>query len=74
MVETRSYCACSSCAAAAWIALFRESGYGADGAYVWHGLMPVVPMFVASTLALVGVSLVTAAPSDATVKKFFPRG
>ncbi|MEZ5394954.1 MAG: hypothetical protein R2724_19310 [Bryobacterales bacterium] len=66
--------ACIAVSAVVWIALFRESDYGANGAYTWQGLMPVVPMFVASTLALVAVSLVTPAPSDATVKKFFPRG
>ena len=35
--------------------------------------MPVVPMFAASVIALVAVSLLTPAPSAATVEKFFPR-
>jgi SSS family solute:Na+ symporter len=64
--------ACILTSAAVWLILFRESGYGADGGYTFHGLMPVVPMFAASVVALVAVSLVTPAPSAATVRKFFP--
>ena len=65
--------ACILTSAAAWIFLFRESGYGADLAYRFYGLMPVVPIFAASIVALVGVSLATRAPSAATIDKFFPR-
>jgi SSS family solute:Na+ symporter len=60
-------------AAAVWIALFHASGYGADGGYTFLGLMPVVPMFAAAIVALVGVSLVTPKPSEAHIRKFFPR-
>jgi SSS family solute:Na+ symporter len=65
--------ACILVSAAVWLVLFRESGYGADAGYTLLGQMPVVPIFAASVVALVGVSLVTPPPSAATVRKFFPR-
>ncbi len=59
----------------AWIYLFRESGWGANRSYVidlgGYEVMPVAGIFLASVVALVGVSMVTKAPSDATLKKFF---
>ena len=55
-----------------WFLLFRESNYAADPNYEFLGLMPVVAMTFAAIAALVGVSLVTAPPSAATLKKFFP--
>jgi SSS family solute:Na+ symporter len=55
-----------------WLLLFRESGYGADRTYLFLGMMPVATIFACSLLSLVGVSLVTKAPSAATLKKFNP--
>lgn len=63
----------------AWFYLFRASGYAADEAYAipvrlgaaTYEVMPVAPMFLASTVALVAVSLVTPKPTAATIAKFF---
>ncbi len=60
-------------AAAVWLWLFRESGYAANRSYLFMDMMPVATIIACSTVALVAVSLVTPAPSAATVEKFFPR-
>jgi len=54
------------------VLLFRESGYGVNGGFLFMGMMPVATMFVCSLAALVGVSLLTNAPSAATMNKYFP--
>jgi SSS family solute:Na+ symporter len=76
--------ACASVATAIgmWFYLFHASGYAKDEGYAIpvpvggsvFEVMPVVPMFVAATVALVVVSLVTPKPSAATLAKFFPTG
>jgi len=58
--------------AVAWLALFRESGYGADRDFLFLGAMPVMTIFFCSAAALVLVSLATKPPSNATIQKFFP--
>ncbi|HEX9760539.1 MAG TPA: sodium:solute symporter family protein [Candidatus Acidoferrales bacterium] len=58
--------------AVVWFVLFRASGYGAQPDYVFGGAMPIVTIFAASLLTLVGISLVTRPPSAATLKKFNP--
>ena len=40
------------------------------GALTWFGLLPAVPMTVISCLLMVGVSLVTRAPSAATIDRY----
>ena len=55
-----------------WFMLFKASGYGANGSYLFGGMMPVAAMFAACAITLVVVSLVTKAPSDETLQKFFP--
>ena len=55
-----------------WFGLFHASGYGADGDYLFMGLMPVVTIFLVSAITLVGVSLFTKPPDRATLRKFFP--
>lgn len=57
-----------------WSLLFRASNYGVDGSYLFLGLLPVATVFAASLVTLVGVSLLTKAPSEATINKFFPHG
>lgn len=52
-------------------AFFHAGGYGSNPGYLFMGMLPVVPMVAASTLALVGVSLATAPPSESTLAKFF---
>ncbi|MCA9256574.1 MAG: sodium:solute symporter family protein [Phycisphaerales bacterium] len=67
-------------AISSWIYLFHDSGYAEDETYTvtfniaggeYH-VMPVALMFVASTVALVAVSLATKPPSAATLRRFFP--
>ncbi|MCH8807529.1 MAG: sodium:solute symporter family protein [Planctomycetes bacterium] len=57
--------------AAVWIWLFAKAGYGANREFLFLGMMPVATIIAASTAALVLVSLVTKAPSAATLEKFF---
>jgi SSS family solute:Na+ symporter len=65
---------------AVWFYLLDASNYARDEAYAipvplggaTYDVMPVVPMFLASTFALVAVSLLTRRPSEATLAKFFP--
>jgi hypothetical protein len=35
-------------------------------------MLPVTPIFLCSVLALIGVSLITAAPSERTLRRYFP--
>jgi hypothetical protein len=42
------------------------------GEYLIAGVMPVTFICLASIIALVGVSLVTKAPSQSTIDRFFP--
>ena len=42
------------------------------GEYLIAGVMPVTFIFLASLVALIGVSLVTKAPSQSTIDRFFP--
>ena len=58
-------------------ALGRESGeqwFGVKehGEYLIAGVMPVTFIFLASVVALIGVSLVTKAPKQSTIDRFFP--
>jgi SSS family solute:Na+ symporter len=59
---------------AVWSALFQASGYGADAGYEFLGMMPVATIFLASTAALILVSLLTLPPSPQTLQKYFPAG
>ena len=58
-------------------ALGRDSGdqwFGVKehGEYLIAGVMPVTFIFLASVVALIGVSLVTTAPKQSTIDRFFP--
>ncbi|HAL05459.1 MAG TPA: hypothetical protein DCP58_10120, partial [Verrucomicrobiales bacterium] len=58
-------------------ALGRENGeqwFGVKehGEYLIAGVMPVTFIFLASVVALIGVSLVTKAPKQSTIDRFFP--
>jgi SSS family solute:Na+ symporter len=59
--------------AVVWFLLFREGGYGADRKFLFLGMMPVATIFASSLVTLIGVSLVTKPPSEATVNKFLPQ-
>ena len=59
-------------AAAVWLWLFRESGFGELRTEPSHfGMTPVTMIITAATVALVVVSWMTSPPSKATVDKFF---
>ena len=58
-----------------WIYFFREAGWGKNRSYTidvaGYEVMPVAAIFLASLVAMVGVSLVTRPPEKATLEKFF---
>jgi SSS family solute:Na+ symporter len=60
-----------------WIYLFRESNWGADTDYALtlfgknFSIMPVVAIFLCSSLAMVITSFITKRPSEETLAKFF---
>jgi SSS family solute:Na+ symporter len=67
---------CIIVTAATWCILFYRDIIavkppGADEELLIAGMMPVTLIIAASTVTLVVVSLLTAKPSDATLKKFF---
>jgi SSS family solute:Na+ symporter len=59
--------------------LFKQADYGANREFLvwadhfgaWGGMMPVVPIFAASAVVHIVVSLISAPPDDATIGKFF---
>ena len=63
--------ACILTASGVWIWLFAKSNYGANRDFLFLDMMPVATMIGLSTAALVLVSMVTRAPSQATIDKFF---
>ncbi len=61
-----------------WLYFYRDSDWGKDADYLINltfigGLevLPVVPIFACSTLAMVVTSLITHPPSKSTLQKFF---
>ncbi len=76
--------ACVLVTISTWAALFMRSDFGGNKGYAFPEkpwsvfgvftipqMLPVVSIFVCSTVALVLVSLVTKPPSQATISKFF---
>lgn len=59
--------------AASWIYFFIQADYASNARYTFLQMLPVVTMFVCSTVATIVVSLMTKPPSDATLQKFFPQ-
>jgi SSS family solute:Na+ symporter len=58
-------------AAIAWVVLFAQADFGANRSYLFLGMMPVATMVALSTVALIVVSVLSAAPSTATINRFF---
>ena len=56
-----------------WVYLLSDADWGNDQHYSFLGQHQIVSLVVASTIVLVGVSLVTRRPSDETLTKFFPK-
>ncbi len=59
--------------AVSWIFLFGQSEWGKDREFLFLGMMPVATMTILSAVALVVVSLMTKAPDEAHLQKFFPK-
>jgi len=70
--------------AATWLTLFWRAGWGKDKLYAFPEsplplvgdwsippMLPVVAITLVSTVVLIGVSLVTRPPSEATLRRFF---
>jgi Na+/proline symporter len=57
-------------AVAVWTAFAVIHTARTPGALAWYGLMPVVPMTLVSCALMVGVSLVTRAPSASTIERY----
>ena len=55
-----------------WYWLFHDSDYGRIQDYHIAGWMPVAPIVLVATLAIVFVSLITRPPAEATLRRFFP--
>lgn len=55
-----------------WFVLFARSNFGLQPGFTWWGWMPVVWITLASTAAMIGVSLLTRPPSEQVLAKFFP--
>ena len=53
-----------------WVAFAVIYTSQVPGALAWFGLLPVVPMTLISCVLMVGVSLVTPAPSAATLRRY----
>ena len=57
--------------AALWGYLFYDSGYGANPKYSFLGMHQILVLTGATTLVMIGVSLVTPKPSEETLSRFF---
>ncbi len=55
-----------------WLWFFRQSGYGGEY-FVGPGITPAAICFLASSLALIGFSLITTPPRSSTIDRFFPK-
>lgn len=55
----------------AWVWLFRESKWGANKDYLFHGMLPAAAIFAASAATIVVVSLVTRPPAAEVVSRYF---
>ena len=64
--------ACIAVTAVLWILWFQESGYGANKSFRVLGMLPMAPLTIASALALIIGSLVSRAPEERQINKFFP--
>ena len=64
--------ACIAVTTVLWILWFHESGYGANKGFTVLGMLPMAPLTIASALALIIGSLVSRAPEERQINKFFP--
>ncbi|HRX84235.1 MAG TPA: sodium:solute symporter family protein [Phycisphaerae bacterium] len=59
--------------AVTWFWLFRDAEWGRNREYHFHGVMPVVVTVLATSVALIIVSLATRPPKAETLSRFFAR-
>ena len=64
--------ACVLSALFSWLYFFHKSGYGGEY-FIGPGIVPAAVCFLVSSIAMVGVSLLTRPPSSSTVDRFFPK-
>ncbi len=72
-VTTVGAYACIAVTTVLWIYWFHQSGYGANKGYFVLGMLPVAPLTLASTAALIVGSLFSRPPEARLVNRFFPR-
>ena len=65
--------ACIVVTAVLWTYWFNQSGYGANKAFAVYGMLPVAPLTLVSSAALVIGSLCSKSPESRLVNRFFPR-
>ena len=64
--------ACTAVTAVLWILWFKDSGYGADKGYTVLGMLPMAPLTILSAVAMIVGSLLSKAPEERKINKFFP--
>ncbi len=64
--------ACIAVTAVLWIFWFKDSGYGADKGYTVLGMLPMAPLTILSAVAMIVGSLLSKAPEERKINKFFP--
>jgi SSS family solute:Na+ symporter len=64
--------ACVVSALLSWLYFFHKSGYGGEY-FIGPGIVPAAVCFLVSSIAMIGVSLLTRPPSSSTVDRFFPK-
>jgi len=65
--------ACMAVTTGLWVYWFHQSGYGVDKHFLILGMLPVAPLTLASSAALVIGSLCSKPPEARLVNRFFPR-
>ena len=64
--------ACIAVTVLLWVIWFKDSGFGADKGYAVLGMLPAAPLTMASAVALITGSLLSRAPEERKINKFFP--
>ena len=64
--------ACVLSALFSWLYFFHKSGYGGEY-FIGPGIVPAAVCFLVSSTAMIGVSLLSRAPSSSTLDRFFPK-
>ena len=65
--------ACIGMTVVLWLYWFQQSGWGSNKAYNVLGMLPVAPLTLASSVALIVGSLLSRPPEKRLVNRFFPR-